>query len=169
MERPVREKTPADIASFTQFILSLTVLWLACAFVLWWAYDMSASVAEGAYDRRSALSSVAQFSCILTGLVGIVWMRWRRKATEVRTWKSAWTVCWQTAVILFLYALAVEVRRQTWSPTRGEGDWAMFYGGLNARFFCEAGPFSFALIVLPSIAGISAALFFLQSGFIRKP
>jgi hypothetical protein len=143
----------------------LLLLWFVSAIVLWWAYEMGALAAGGAYERHSAESWVAGFSWILTGLTALVWLK-NRKAASDRTWPAA-SVCWQTALVLFLYALLIVVRRQSWSPGRGVDDWAMFFGSLNARFFSETGPLSFLMFVLPCIAVLSAILFHLQSRLAR--
>jgi hypothetical protein len=147
------------------FVFAFLLLWFGCASVLWWSYSMSADVAGGAYGRSYALSAVTKFGFVLSVLIIAVWLRRRKRIAEVRPWRIAWTVWWQTATVLFLYTLIVVTRRQTWTAQRGVNDWAMFFGSLNARFFSELGPLSFVLSALPCIASISAGLFFLLARF----
>ena len=129
---------------------------------------MSAFVASGAYDSGSARAWACEFSLILSGLAAVVWLRGRKALKSHRRLKAAWAICWQTAVILLLYASLVVVTRQTWSPKRGIGDWAMFLGPLNGRFFSETGPITFMLEVVPCVAVISAVLFWTQLRFVAK-
>jgi hypothetical protein len=147
----------------TLFIIALTLLWFCCAMVLWWAYNMRAVVAGGAFNQHYALSAVVEFGGVLTALITCVWLARRKLLTSDRSLRTAWTIWWQTAIILLLYASVVVVRRQTWTPQRGRTDWAMFFGSLNARFFSEVGSVSFVVIALPLIASTSACLFFLLS------
>jgi hypothetical protein len=163
----IRDGSVRAVLTVATIVLLLLLLWFGSAIVLWWAYDMGAFVAGGAYDRLSARSWVAGFSWILTGLTALVWLKNRKMAASDRTWRAAWAVCWQTVLVLFLYALLIEVRRPSWSPGRGVDDWAMFFGSLNARFFSETGPLSFLMFVLPCIAVLSAMLFPLQSRLAR--
>jgi hypothetical protein len=155
----------AGLPEVLAFVVALSLLWFACAGVLWWAYSMSAFVAGGAYERSFALSAVTKFGFVLSVLILGIWLRRRRRIAVVRPWRIAWTVWWQTAIVLFLYTLIVVIRRYTWTPQRGVNDWAMFFGGLNATFFSEVGPLSFVLNALPCIATISAGLFFLLARF----
>ena len=145
------------------FIIALPLLWFCCAIVLWLAYDMRAFVAGGAFSQHYALVATAEFGAVLTALIMCVWLARRKLLTSKRSLRTAWTIWWQTAIFLLLYASVIVARRQTWKLQRGETDWAMFFGSLNARFFSEVGPVSFVVIALPLIASISALLFFLLS------
>jgi len=155
----------AVVVDVTAFIGAMLLLWFGCAVVLWWAYDMSAFVAGGAYSSSYALSCAVKFGFILSALIAAVWLRRRKRIDGVRPWRVAWTVWWQTAVVLFVYALIIVTRRELWTPQQGLNDWAMFFGGPNARFFSEVGPLSFVLTALPCIASISSTLFLLLAGF----
>lgn len=168
MERAADNRRAPRTVRVAVFVFSLLLLWAACAAVLWWAYDMGVFIRGGAYKKDSAISWVAQFSCIASGLAAGVWLRCRVRHSNDPVQRIAWTVCWQTGTVLLLYALIIIARRQTWSAVSGLSDWAMFFGSVNARFFSEAGPLSFVLLALPCISTISAALFSLQSLVIRK-
>jgi hypothetical protein len=162
MQRHASGNIRAAFLSIAVFCLTLPLLWLTSAAVLWWAYDMSASIRGGAYDQNAAKLWVIEFGCVLCGVAAVVWIWARRKIPELSKGRMAWRVCWQTAGLLFLYAVVIMVRRQTWTPDMGESDWAMFFGNLNARFFSEAGVLSFVFCVLPLVSVASAALFLLQ-------
>ena len=165
MEAAGKGERIAGLQEVQAFVAALLLLWFACAGVLWWAHSMSAFVAGGAYDRSYALSAVTKFGLVLSVLILGIWLRRRTRMAGVRLWRVAWTVWWQTAIVLFLYAFIVVIRRNSWTSQRGVNDWAMFFGGLNATFFSEVGPLSFVLRALPCIATISAGLFFLQARF----
>lgn len=158
----------ASPSSVTAFCVAFFLLWFAGVFVLWWAYDMSAFIAGDAYNSASALAWAWEFSLILSGLAAVVWLRGRKALRTRRGWQAAWAICWQTAILLLLYAIPVVAARQTWSPKRGISDWAMFLGPLNARFFSETGPITFMLEVVPSVAVISAVLFWMQLRFLTS-
>ena len=148
------------ITNLATFSVSLVLLWAIGAAVLWWAYSMSAFIKGGAYDKVSATRWVAEFSCILSAIVAAVWLINRSRTLPLQLNRVIWRVLWQTAILLFLYAAVIVIRRQTWSGD--VNDWAMFFGNLNAQFFSEDGPFSFVLLVLPVISLTSAGLFSLQ-------
>ena len=165
MRRADLTGTMASVVDVLAFICALVFLFVSCAVVLWWAYDVSAFIAGGAYERRYELSFVAQFSAILSALIAIVWLRRRTRLAGVRPLQVAWTVCWQTAVVLLFYTIVILLRRYSWTPGQSVDDWTTFFGSVNARFFSEAGALSFVLAALPCISGLSAALFLLQARF----
>lgn len=148
--------------SVVVFGLGFLLLWFAGGLVLWWRYEMNALIAGSAYDKSSALAWVWEFSLILSGLAAVVWLRGRKTLRSCRLLNAAWAICWQTAIILLLYASLVVVTRETWSPKRGISDWAMFLGPLNGRFFSETGPITFILEVVPCLAILSAVFFCIQ-------
>jgi hypothetical protein len=168
MESAIKIRRASRTASAAVFVFSLLLLWAACAAVLWWTYDIGAFIRGGAYKKDFAISWVTQFSCIVSSLTAAVWLRCRFKHSSDSVQRVAWTVCWQTGTVLLLYSLVIIARRETWSSVNGLSDWAMFFGSVNARFFSEAGPWSFVFVALPCMSTISAALFSLQSLVVRK-
>jgi len=150
--------------------VSVLPLWLAVALVLWWAYDFGAFIRGGAYTRQSAIAGVSEFAVILSVVVGVVWAVSiiRKESCDLPIWRIAWEVFWRTGLALFLYADIILARRYTWSQSRGENDWAMFFGRVNAEFFAEARPLSFFLEVLPAASLISALLFLVQTMCVRR-
>lgn len=59
----------AGVFDATALIAAMLLLWIGCAVILWYAYDMSALVADGAYSRSYALSSAVKFGFILSALI----------------------------------------------------------------------------------------------------
>lgn len=135
------------------------LLWLSSSAVLWRAYSFGILCESGAFDHHTAIGWVTKFGGIMTTLLAGVCVL-RRSRLKPSRLRSAFTVLWQSATILFLYATVIFIRRETWSMARGESDWAMFFGTLNARFFSEVGPIIFVLHVLPVIAIVSALIFY---------
>jgi hypothetical protein len=154
----------------TVFALSIVVLWIAVAIVLWWAYDFSAFIKGGAYTRQSAEIWVGEFAAIVSILIGIVWGTTliRDRSSDVSILMAAWKALWRTALVLFLYAAVIMARRYSWLQGRGEDDWSMFFGRVNAVFFSEVGPLSYFIEVFPAASLISAVLYSAQVACIRK-
>lgn len=153
------------------FVVSVVALWIATALLLWWAYDFEAFIRGGAYTRQSAVTWVSEFAAILSAVVGLVWAFSivRRESRDLAVLNLAWKVFWRTCLGLFVYAAIILARRNfTWFQGRGQDDWAMFFGRVNAQFFSEAGPLSFFLEVLPATSLISTLLFVGQDECIRR-
>lgn len=158
---PLRtDKTGRAIEIFG-FALGTILLWICSAFVLWWAYDFGQLCDVGAFERTSAIRWVEEFGALISlMLVGVWVIQWKRLTRpKIRT---AWTICWQSAVLLSVYAALIIIRRESWSQSRGANDWAMFFGSLNSRFFSEVGPLIFVPTVVPILSVLSALLFSLQ-------
>jgi len=151
------------------FLIFLCLNWGLSGGVLWLAYDISPFIKGAAYDRNQALTLVAQMGLVITVLTTIVWILAARQKVSRSSWQSGWRVVWQTALLLAVYALVVLMRRQLWMPSEGINNWAMFFGYVNARFFSEVGGISFLLVVAPTMACISGALYFLQTLTIDAP
>jgi ABC-type nickel/cobalt efflux system permease component RcnA len=145
------------------FLIFLCLNWGLSGVILWLAYDISPFIKGGAYERNQALAFVAQMGLVITALTTVVWILAARQKMSRSGWQSGWRVAWQTALLLVVYALVVLTRRQLWKPSQGINDWAMFFGYVNARFFSEVGGISFLIGVVPTMACISGALYFLQT------
>ena len=153
------------------FTVSILALWIAVALVMWWAYDFDAFIRGGAYTRQSAIAWVSEFAASLCVVIGLVWAVSivPKESRDLPIWKIAWKVFWRTGLALFVYAAIILARRSfTWLQGRGQDDWAMFFGRVNAEFFSETGPLSFFLEVLPAASLISVLLFVAQIMCVRR-
>jgi hypothetical protein len=152
------------------FVLSIIALWCFVAVVLWWAYDIRAFIDGGAYSQEAALTWVREFAAIISVIVGLVWAISiaREEVLGLPARALGWTVLWRTAAALVTYAAIIIARRYTWNEGRGQSDWAMFFGRVNARAFSETGPLSFLLEVLPAASVISVLLLVLQAALSRR-
>lgn len=144
------------------FIIAFVFLCLGIFGVLWWTYSMGAQIAGGFRTLATAEIRTLELSSTLSCLIAPVWVFERMRRAQKSLWMLSWTACWQTAVVLLLYAGAIVVRRQSWQPSKGFDDWVMFFGRFNAEFFAEAGPLSFVLMVIPLVSVISAILVYMQ-------
>lgn len=152
------------------FVISIACLWVGVAVVLWWAYDLGAFADGGAYTHHAARVWASELAGIISLIVALVWLfsmnrpQWR----GISVLRLAWNVFCLTGAGLLIYAVIILARRYTWVQERGLNDWAMFYGRLNARFFSEAGPLSYVLLVLPAASLLSALLFVAQNACLQR-
>jgi hypothetical protein len=127
--------------------------------LLWWAYDMSAFIRDGALECDSALWLCREMGLVLTILASLAWfmdVQWGRCSV----WrKRAWRVTYRTALAFCFYLVVVMTKRELWHQNQGVNDNAMFFGHLNAQFFAEVGWISFLFVILPLMSAASGMLF----------
>jgi hypothetical protein len=141
------------------------LLWVVSCLLLWWLYDLSPAVTHGSEPKRTALIRVAEMGCIIVALAVSARLL-RRASNEQRSAvKAGWSLSWKAALLLFGYGLLVVVWRQSWTPSRGTSDDAMFLpvlGGVNAAFFSEVGWIIYFVELVPILTVVAGLLYFAE-------
>ncbi len=142
----------------------ILVYWSISCAALWWAYNITALIRGGYYERGQALNLVWKMALIITALTGLVWLLrlvWDRRALVAR---RSWTAAWQTALILCLYAAIILANIQfgNYSSPLPDRAFLPFVGHVNSYFFSEAGSLNFIFAVVPVNASVSGLLYLAQ-------
>lgn len=148
-----------------------SIYWCLSGAVLWWAYDISAVVYGGGYQRSEALVYVSKMALIITFLTIPVWLLQKQRRGNERRWLGGWSVAWKTAVVQLAYAAIVVIRRNLWEPSQGVSDYVMFLpivGRVNGQFFSEFLWLIFLFPVVPITGLASGALYYLNSRILRR-
>lgn len=141
------------------------LLWVVSCLLLWWLYDLSPAVAHGSESKRTPLIRVAEMGCIIVALTVTARFISRRSNERRSAMKAGWSLCWKAALLLFAYGLLVLVWRQSWTPSRGTNDDAMFLpvlGRVNAAFFSEVGWIIYFVELVPILTVIAGLLYFAE-------
>jgi len=147
------------VQSTLRWCLGLVTYGVGSYGVFWFFYDLRPLILGGYVTWRLAAERVAEMAMVVLILTVIAWAwsgRAKGKPTLLRRW---WSAAWRTALILFLYAAVVLVRRETWTAAQNTNDQSMFFGQVNAFFLAEFRWLSFLLQVLPCLAVLSGMLF----------
>ena len=167
LNRPSTRLEPSSVAGSVALTLCfLAIYWAVDARMQWWAYDFGVFVRDGAINLSTTRSSVIKMGFLLTVFTGATWLFALRQRQPARSlFRRSWNITWQTWLVLFGYFLIIFIRRQTWEESKGESEWAMFFGSLNTEFFAETGWIVFLIAVIP-LSGLLSGILFWSRGWL---